>query len=258
MATEGRARARAPGRPRWRHGVAQEVDERTAATLRDAEDDGQLVGVAMREEGRQAVHGQRRLVEPGGRRHRGDHVETLGAGGHRHRLQPERQQLVAHHPRRAAHQVHLACRRIEVDHEAVGREQLLRAHRGDVQLDDVLVGEVDEALGVAHHRVLGDAALLGDLDALDERRVVRGGVLLEEALPAHPAREALQAQRPPGGVLQDARRRAAVPLDHLALGVARLGEDDALGVGDGDHARAEAPPGDLAPVEATRRAGSAP
>ncbi len=90
----------------------------------------------------------------------------------------------------------LAVRRVEVEHQLVGRVQLVHPAGELVDLDAGLVGQVDQGGGLVADGVLNLAAFLAHPDAADPAGKVRGCVLLEEPLAVQAIGVAHHGDRP--------------------------------------------------------------
>ena len=128
-------------------------------------------------------------IEPGPAVERDVHVEAVAPGGAdvSGQAQLVLEQLTC--PQRGlAHLAEvLAVGRIEVKNQLVRRVELIRAAGEGVHFDAGLAGQVDEVRGLAAHRVLQHAALLGHADPADPVREVGGDIFCTIRWPARPS-----------------------------------------------------------------------
>src|SRR6478736_2573869 len=155
----------------------------------------------------------------------GIQLESLAAARHRHGVEPDATEPLAHDERDARALVQPgAGPGVEVDDAPVGTPRLrvaplpLVAPLVHVQLEGVEVGEVRQSRQVVDEREDGVAP-----GAADPRRRARGDVLLEELHATDPVREADPCDGAVAQVRQDHRRDARVVVDHLGLGRAGAG-----------------------------------
>src|SRR6202012_3009055 len=99
-----------------------------------------------------------------------------------------------------------------------------------VELDDRLVGQVDQGGGLVADHVAEGPALLLDLDAGDPVREVLARVLLEDPLLGDAVRVPGHGDRPVLQVRQHGVGDLGVELDQLALGDAVVGKHHLAGV----------------------------
>ena len=113
--------------------------------------------------------------------------------------------------------------------------QVLGAHRVRVQVDAAEVDDPDELRGVAQHDLVGGPpGGKAQLDRLDPVGPRLRRALLEEEVAVGAVHEALERHRTAAGAAQRAVGHGQVVVDQVELGVAALGEEDLVGVGDRD------------------------
>ena len=88
---------------------------------------------------------------------------SLGARRNRHAREAVLGERIADDVRRAPDASERARRRVEVDDEAIGMEEIAGKRRRHVELDRSLVREIREVLGLAQDGIDGDVPILASL-----------------------------------------------------------------------------------------------
>ncbi len=128
--------------------------------------------------------------------------------------------------------VRLVIRGVEIEDADVGVMQVRDPGRPDVRRDAVLVGQPEQRSRVGGQRVVHDASLLGNLDALQPVREAAGDVLLDEALLVDPCRKPLHRDGALADVREHDRRDGLVVRRDVSLGDPVCGEEHFLRMGD--------------------------
>jgi hypothetical protein len=125
--------------------------------------------------------------------------------------------------------------RVEVDAKLVGVLEVVGADRVRVEVDAAEVDDPEQLRGVAHDDLARGAPRRElQLDRLDPVRVLLGSALLEERLGVGAVDVALQDDRPAGDPAKRAVGDREVVPREVELRVARLREEDLLGIRDDD------------------------
>jgi hypothetical protein len=124
---------------------------------------------------------------------------------------------------------------IEIEDETIGHFDVGDLRSPAVKFDAAHLDAGEHAPRVVDIEIgFGRAVLLADRHMLDGIAEIAAVMLLEEALLGAALRAAHQADRAIGEPYEDRVGEALVIIRELALGDAAFGEDDAVGVGDGD------------------------
>ncbi|GBD42339.1 hypothetical protein HRbin39_01729 [bacterium HR39] len=178
------------------------------------------------------------IREAGSAAQRHDDVEAARAGGaHEAGAAAPAQEIHgrARHPPgpvEAFVQVH-SLRRVEIDHQQIGRERRVAAHRPGMEGDGVLPDPEDQVGHLLDGGVLA-AAAVGErhLGAGEPGRRAGRQVPLPEAGPEDAAGKALDGDGPIAQVGQQEGSDGDVVFDQMPLGDAVVGEQHPVGVGE--------------------------